>query len=429
MSQTYSITANNRINQYIQHFKPKPCNDMNCKCHSTNTYKPVCTCQYNCKCCHNKQQLPQYNNRTLQTNHTSVTQQSIHHNLTTNNTVDYVQQYMSHKYTKQPLIVTVTGACGNIAYSLLWCICTGQMLGLDQPIILRLLEIPKMITQLRALIAELQDSILPLVVSITGTTDYKTAFIDTDIVLLLGGKPKQPGIKRRVLLHANMNIFSAQGAALNVYAKRGVKVCVLATPALTNALIAQSNAPDLPSTAFTALTRLDCNRAIHQISIAVGCHSNQVKNIVIFGNGSKTQYPHINDAYIVDYPDTGKITPVKEAINDDQWLSTDFISLCIDRGHRIQRVKQKTTAASAAIATCMHISDWLYGTNNNEIVSMGVLSDGSYNVPKNIFFSFPVTCHNGEYKIVNHLHIDEFGRQRIDDTIKELQNERDESLQ
>ena len=369
---------------------------------------------------------------TLTINHTATssnddsTSLDTAHSISARHLSSVNTQYPKFPNTK-PLIVTVTGAAGNIAYSLLWQIGTGQMLGPRQPVELRLLEIPKMASHLRAIISELLDSNLPLISSIIGTTDYKTAFHDSDVALLLGGKPKFPGIKRRQLLQANAHIFTAQGQALNAYASRNVKVVVLATPALTNALICQSNAPDLPATNFTALTRLDHNRAKHQIAQRVGCTAAQIKNLIIFGNGSKTQLPDVSQAVIVDWPHEGVNTSVREAVADNDWLSGDFIEACVGRGAAIARVKQKTAAGSAASATCAHVRDWIQGTAAGEYVSMAVKSDGSYGVPKDLFFSLPVTCQDGEYKIVHDLEIDEFGRGRLNATIAELQLEREQA--
>lgn len=370
--------------------------------------------------------LNQFTSLSINVTQTNATQHNTS-NSTPSSSVTTPQQYTQHKYVKKPFVVTVTGAAGNIAYSLLWLIGSGHMFGTDQPIELRLLEIPRMVKQLRSVIYELQDSNLPLIVSIIGTTDYKTAFNDCSHALLLGGKPKVPGIKRSQVLQANSHIFSAQGAALNVYANRDVKVCVLATPALTNALICQSNAPDIPVHSFTALTRLDCMRAKYQLASKIGCSTQQIKNVIIFGNGSKTQLPDVSQAYILDYPHMGERTSVRAAIQNDEWLSNEFIQECVDRGHNISKIKQKTSAGSAAIATCLHMRDWLYDTAPGEYVSMAVKSDGSYNVPKNIFFSFPVVCSNGQYEIVKGIQIDKFGESRLNATIKELQAERHEA--
>lgn len=325
--------------------------------------------------------------------------------------------------TKQPITITLTGAAGNIAYSLLWQICLGHMLGPDQPIVLRLLEIPRMVNNLRAVIHELQDSNLPLLHSITGTTDFKTAFDQTDIALLLGGKPKVPGSKRKQILQANSHIFSAQGAALNAYAKRDVKVIVLATPALTNCLICQQNAPDIPAHNFTALTRLDQNRATHQLALRLNVNVTQVQNVVIFGNGSKTQLPYVQRATVTD--NDGITRSINEAVNDDKWLRSEYINDCVDRGHIISKTTHKTTAGSAATATIMHMRDWLYGTPDGQYVSMAVRSDGSYGVPKDLFFSFPCQCTGaGRYRIISDLPIDAFGLQRLKATIQELQTEK-----
>jgi malate dehydrogenase len=234
------------------------------------------------------------------------------------------------------------------------------------------------------------------------------------------------GIKRRALLQANSHIFTAVGQALNTYADRNVKTIVLATPALTNALICQSNAPNIPVKNFTALTRLDQNRAIHQLSSKLNVPVNAIKNVVIMGNGSKTQLPNICNAY-VQYAG-GRQQRIRDVISDDKWLTNEFIHECVERGHAISRITKKTTAGSAATATIQHVRDWLLNdTPANEYVSMAVRSDGSYNIPKDIFFSFPVQCTKGEYRIVQDLEIDEWGKKRLNATIKELQQEKDES--
>lgn len=332
-------------------------------------------------------------------------------------------------YAKKPLKVCVTGAAGQIAYSLLFMVANGDMLGLDQPIELRLLDIPAASKILQGVIMELQDCAFPLVSKIVGTTDYKTAFTDVDFALLVGAKPRGPGMQRRDLLSANAAIFSGQGKAINQYAARTVKILVVGNPANTNALIAQQNAPDLPASAFTAMTRLDQNRAKAQIAARLNVPVYNVKNVIIWGNHSKTQFPDVNNGTIADYPSgaAGAFLPVRAAINDNAWLDGDFITTVQDRGAAIISAREKSSAASAARAAVEHMRDWHLGTPAGEYVSMGVVSDGSYSTPKGVIFSFPCVCKNGQWTIVQGLKIDEASRKRLTVTAEELLAEKKEA--
>jgi len=329
-------------------------------------------------------------------------------------------------FTKKPVRVLVTGAAGNIAYAIVFMIGQGKMLGMDQPIELRLLDIPAMSKSIQGVIMELNDCAFPVLTSITGTTDYKTAFENVDIALLIGAKPRGPGMQRKDLLSANAAIFAGQGKALNQYASRNVKVCVVGNPANTNALITAANAPDLPKSAFTAMTRLDQNRAISQIANRVKVPVTGVHNVIIWGNHSKTQYPDVNHGS-VDV--NGKNTAIRQAVNDNGWLDGEFITVVQDRGAAIIAAREKSSAASAANACVDHIRDWCLGTKKGEYVSMGVYSDGkSYGVPAGLVYSFPCTCENGQWKIVQGLKIDAASQKRLDVTTKELQEEKKEAL-
>jgi len=302
------------------------------------------------------------------------------------------------------------------------------MLGKDQPIELRLLDIPPMAKAIQGIVMELQDCAYPLITTIIGTTDYRTAFQDVDIALLIGAKPRGPGMQRKDLLSANGQIFSGQGKSLNQYASRNVKIIVVGNPANTNCLILRANAPDLPDSAFSAMTRLDQNRAQAQISGRVGVNVQAVKNLIIWGNHSKTQYPDVNHAVIQNYPLTGTATPVRAAVNDNKWLDGEFITIVQDRGTAIIEARQKSSAASAASACVDHIRDWVLGTPQGQYVSMAIPSDGSYGVPKGLVFSFPVTCQNGQFTIVRGLKIDAESQKRIDISTKELLEEKKEGL-
>jgi len=332
-------------------------------------------------------------------------------------------------FTKKPVKVVVTGACGNIAYAILFMVGQGKLLGNDQPIELRLLDIPAMSNAINGVLMELADCAYPVLTKIVGTTDYKTAFDQVDIALLIGAKPRGPGMQRKDLLTANGQIFAGQGKALNQYASRQVKVCVVGNPANTNALIAMQNAPDLPKTAFSAMTRLDQNRAASQLSAKLKVPVDDVKNVIIWGNHSKTQYPDVNHGFVEGFPFPSLRTPIRAAVNNNAYLDGEFLSTVQDRGAAIIKAREKSSAASAASACVDHVRDWVLGTQKGEWVSMGVYSDGkTYGVPEGLIFSFPCQCYNGQYHIVKGLPIDAASQKLIDATTKELQEEKKEGL-
>jgi malate dehydrogenase len=329
---------------------------------------------------------------------------------------------------KKPVRVLVTGAAGNIAYSIVYMIAQGQMLGCNQPIEMVLLDIPDMVKSMQGLVMELQDCAYPLLTKITATADYAVAFKDVEVAMLIGARPRGPGMQRKDLLQANATIFSGQGKALNQYANRNVKVLVVGNPANTNALIAMANAPNIPKSAFTAMTRLDQNRAVAALADRLRVTVPQVHNVVIWGNHSSTQYPDVNQAVVTDYPKAGFATPLRSAVNDNEFLNGAFIKLVQERGAAIIAARTKSSAASAAQAAVDHVRDWVLGTAKGEVVSMAVPSDGSYGVPEGLIYSFPVTCANGAYTIVKGLQLDEFSKKKLDLTTAELQEEKKQAL-
>jgi malate dehydrogenase len=321
---------------------------------------------------------------------------------------------------KAPVRVAVTGAAGQIGYSLLFRIASGEMLGPDQPVILQLLEIPDEKAQkaLRGVIMELDDCAFPLLQSVVPTDDAKVAFRDANVALLVGARPRGPGMERKDLLEANGKIFGPQGRALDEVAARDVRVLVVGNPANTNALIAMRNAPSLKPTQFTAMMRLDHNRALTQIAQKVGRPVSSVTRMTIWGNHSATQYPDLFQAQV-----DGK--PVWPMINDQAWLETTFIPTIQKRGAAIIDARGLSSAASAANAAMDHIRSWMLGTPAGDWVSMGIPSDGSYGIPEGVMYGFPVTCANGQYSIVQGLDISDFSRGKMQATLAELQEERD----
>lgn len=317
---------------------------------------------------------------------------------------------------KSPVRVAVTGAAGQISYSLLFRIASGEMLGKDQPVILQLLEITPALGALQGVVMEIEDCAFPLVQGIVQTDSPDVAFKDADVCLLVGARPRGPGMERKDLLEANAAIFSVQGKAINDHASRDVKVLVVGNPANTNAVIAYRNAPDLKPGQFTAMTRLDHNRAIAQLAAKTGKHSTDVKSMIIWGNHSATQYPDVHHATV----DGKRATDLV----DENWLVTDFIPTVQQRGAAIIKARGLSSAASAANAAIEHVRDWVLGTNG-EIVSMGIHSDGSYGIAKGLIYSFPVTCKNGVYTIVQGLEINDFSRNLMTKTETELSEERD----
>ncbi len=317
-----------------------------------------------------------------------------------------------------PLKVAVTGAAGQIGYSLLFRLASGSLLGPDRPIELRLLEIEPALKTLEGVVMELDDCAFPLLSGVAIGADPNTIFDGVNLALLVGAKPRGPGMERGDLLEANGAIFTAQGKALNSVAADDVRIGVTGNPANTNALIALSNAPDIPRERFSALTRLDHNRAISQLAHKTGADVSDIKKITIWGNHSATQYPDIFHAEI-------KGKNAAEVVNDQSWIENDFIPTVAKRGAAIIDARGASSAASAASATIDAARDWLLGSAKDDWVSMAVLSDGSYGVPEGLISSFPVTTKDGNWKIVTGLEIDEFSRGRIDKSTAELAEERE----
>jgi malate dehydrogenase len=319
---------------------------------------------------------------------------------------------------KNPVRVAVTGAAGQIGYSLLFRIASGALLGPDQPVELRLLEIPQALGAVEGVIMELDDCAFPLLAGVEASADANVAFDGANIALLVGARPRSKGMERSDLLEANGGIFKPQGEALNAHAADDIKVLVVGNPANTNALIAQSHAPDIPRERFHAMTRLDHNRAIAQISHKTGATVREITNITIWGNHSATQYPDIFHAKV-----NGR--SAAEVVNDQAWIENEFIPTVQKRGAAIIEARGASSAASAANAAIDHVHDWVRGTAEGDWVSMSVPSDGSYGVPEGIISSFPCTTKGGDYAIVGGLEIDEFSRTRIDASANELVEERE----
>ena len=318
---------------------------------------------------------------------------------------------------KAPVRVTVTGAAGQIGYALLFRIASGAMLGNDQPIILQLLDITPAMEALEGVRMELDDCAFPLLAGVVCTDDPNVGFKDTDYALLVGARPRGPGMERKDLLEANAAIFSVQGKALNDHASRNVKVLVVGNPANTNSLIAQRNAPDLDPRNFTAMTRLDHNRAMTQMAQKTGTTVNDVTNMTIWGNHSATQYPDLFNAKVNG----------KAAIDlvDQAWYENDFIPTVQQRGAAIIKARGASSAASAANAAIDHMRSWALGTEGNDWVSMGVYSDGSYGIAEGLIYSFPCRCTDGDWEIVQGVEVGEFSRAKMDATAQELTEERD----
>ena len=321
---------------------------------------------------------------------------------------------------KRPMRVAVTGAAGQIGYSLLFRIASGEMLGKDQPVILQLLEIldEKAQKALKGVIMELDDCAFPLLESVVPTADPKVAFKDAEVALLVGARPRGPGMERKDLLEANGKIFSPQGRALSEVASREVKVLVVGNPANTNCLIAMRNAPGLKPSNFSAMMRLDHNRALTQVAQKVGQPVSEVRRMTVWGNHSATQYPDIFHAEI----GSRKAWPL---INDQNWLEKDFIPTIQKRGAAVIEARGLSSAASAASAAMNHIRDWVYGTPEGDWVSMGLPSEGSYGIPEGVIYGYPARCRNGRYEIVPGLEVSDFSKTRMQGTLKELHEERD----
>ena len=319
---------------------------------------------------------------------------------------------------KTPVRVAVTGAAGQIGYSLLFRIASGQMLGEDQPVILQLLDITPAMDALKGVAMELEDCAFPLLSDIVRTDDPSEAFGDISYALLVGARPRSKGMERKDLLEANGGIFKPQGKALSDNAASDVKILVVGNPANTNALIAMNNAPNIPNERFTAMTRLDHNRAIAQVAAKTGSTVSDITKMTIWGNHSATQYPDLFHAEV-------KGQNADALINDQAWLENDFIPTVQQRGAAIIEARGLSSAASAANAAIDHMRTWALGSAKGDWVSMAIPSDGSYGVAEGIISSFPVTCGNGKYEIVQGLDIDDFSRGRIDASVAELVEERD----
>ena len=316
-----------------------------------------------------------------------------------------------------PVRVAVTGAAGQIGYALLFRIASGQMLGEDTPVHLSLLEIPDAVKAAEGTAMELDDCAFPLLAGIDISDDPAQAFDGVQVALLVGARPRSKGMERSDLLEANGGIFKPQGEALNAHADSQVKILVVGNPANTNCLIAQSNAPDIPQERFTAMTRLDHNRALAQLGRKTNTPIKNITQMTVWGNHSATQYPDISHAKV-----DGRSAP--EVVNDQEWLENDFIPTVQKRGAAIIDARGASSAASAANAAIDHVHDWVLGTRRDDWVSMAIASDGSYDVPEGIISSFPVTCSGGRYEIVQGLEISDFSRERINTTVKELGDER-----
>ncbi|MDQ0844580.1 MULTISPECIES: malate dehydrogenase [unclassified Streptomyces] len=320
--------------------------------------------------------------------------------------------------TRTPVNVTVTGAAGQIGYALLFRIASGHLLGADVPVKLRLLEIPQGLKAAEGTAMELDDCAFPLLKGIEITDDPNVGFDGANVALLVGARPRTKGMERGDLLSANGGIFKPQGKAINDNAADDIRVLVVGNPANTNALIAQAAAPDVPAERFTAMTRLDHNRAISQLAAKTGASVSDIKRLTIWGNHSATQYPDIFHAEIA-----GK--NAAEIVNDQQWLADTFIPTVAKRGAAIIEARGASSAASAANAAIDHVHTWVNGTAEGDWTSMGIPSDGSYGVPEGLISSFPVVCKDGKYEIVQGLDVNEFSRTRIDASVRELEEERD----
>ena len=318
---------------------------------------------------------------------------------------------------KTPVNVAITGAAGQIGYALAFRVASGQMLGPDQPVNLHLLEITPALAALQGVVMELNDCAFPTLNKIVATDDAKIAFKDCHAALLVGARPRGPGMERKDLLLANAQIFSAQGKALDAVADRNVRVLVVGNPANTNSLIAMKNAPSLDPQRFTAMVRLDHNRALSQLAEKTGTHVTDLKQVTIWGNHSATQYPDLHHATVAGKPALSLV--------DQAWYADTFIPAVQQRGAAIIKARGQSSAASAASAAIDHIRDWALGSPAGDWVSMGVPSDGSYGIPEGVIYGFPVTCVGGKYQIVQGLAINEFSRARMEATHKELLEERD----
>jgi malate dehydrogenase len=318
---------------------------------------------------------------------------------------------------KQPLNVAITGAAGQIGYALAFRVASGAMLGADQPVNLQLLEIPAALPTLGGVVMELNDCAFSTLNKVQASDDALVAFRDCHVALLVGARPRGPGMERKDLLLANAQIFSAQGKALDAVADRSLRVLVVGNPANTNALIASRNAPGLDRRNFTAMTRLDHNRALSQLAAKTGAHVNDIKRMTIWGNHSSTQYPDLSHAQVRGKPAQGLV--------DQAWIEQQFIPTVQQRGAAVIKARGSSSAASAASAAIDHVRTWVLGTAAGDWTSMAIPSDGSYGIEEGLIYSYPVSCNNGAYQIVQQLPIDDFSRKRMDLSATELREERD----
>jgi len=324
-----------------------------------------------------------------------------------------------------PIRVCVTGAAGQIAYSLLYSIGKGDVFGENQPVTLLLLDIPPMMGVVEGVVMELQDCSLPLLHSIVATHEVSVAFNQVDVAILVGAMPRKDGMERKDLLKANAKIFQVQGAALNEFAKKSVKVLVVGNPANTNCMIASHCAPSIPKSNFTCMTKLDQNRAVSQVAMKLGVKTDDVKKVIIWGNHSATQYPDLSHATVHL---NGQVSSVREII-DTNWIQGDFVTTVQTRGAAIIKARKLSSAMSAAKAICDHMRTWWFGTADDDYVSMGVISDGScYNIPEGIVFSFPLSIKDGKITVVEGLTMDTHSQKRIDVSVKELEGEKSVAL-
>lgn len=318
---------------------------------------------------------------------------------------------------KKPVTVTITGAAGQIGYALAFRVASGQMLGSDRPVNLNLLEITPALPSLGGVVMELMDCAFPTLNRVVATDDAKAAFRDCDYAMLVGARPRGPGMERKDLLLANAQIFSAQGRAIEESASRDLRVLVVGNPANTNALIAASNAPGIARRNFTAMMRLDHNRALGQLAAKTGKHVNDIRRMIVWGNHSATQHPDISHCTVAGNP--------AKSLVETKWYREEFIPTVQQRGAAVIKARGSSSAASAASAAIDHMRDWALGTPDGDWVSMAVPSDGSYGIGEGVIYSFPVTCKDGQYTVVQGLAIDEFSRERMDATHRELLEERD----
>jgi malate dehydrogenase len=318
---------------------------------------------------------------------------------------------------KAPVNVAITGAAGQIGYALAFRVASGALLGKETPVNLHLLEVPAALAGLQGVVMELNDCAFPTLNKVIATDDAKVAFRDCQVALLVGARPRGPGMERKDLLLANAQIFSAQGKALDAVADRSLRVLVVGNPANTNALIASRNAPGLERRNFTAMTRLDHNRALSQLAAKTGAHVNDIKRMTIWGNHSSTQYPDLSHALVLGKPAKGLV--------EQPWIEQQFIPTVQQRGAAVIKARGSSSAASAASAAIDHVRTWVLGTAAGDWTSMAIPSDGSYGIEEGLIYSYPVTCSNGAYQIVQQLPIDDFSRKRLDLSAAELREERD----